>query len=340
MKKKTKKIWKTKDVYQLFKKPFLDIIYQAQKIHRSCFTPNEIQVSTLLSIKTGLCPEDCKYCSQSSRYKTNIKTEKLLDFEKIMKAAEKAKKSGSNRFCMGAAWRNPKDRDMPFLLKIIKKIKKMGMETCMTLGSINQNQAQQLSKAGLDFYNHNLDSSPRIYKKIITTRTYQDRLNTLQIIRDSGIKICSGGILGLGEKTIDRAELLTQLANLEKPPESIPINMLVKIPGTPMEDKKTIDSIEFIKTIAIARIMMPNSYIRLSAGREKMSKNMQVMCFIAGANSIFYGCKLLTTQNASEKDDINLFKKLGLHTKKTNTDDSFHELENQKEKKMYHNANI
>ncbi|CAL4320902.1 Biotin synthase [Buchnera aphidicola (Myzocallis carpini)] len=313
-----KKIWKLEEVNILFQKPFLDLMFEAQKIHRKYFNPNEIQISTLLSIKTGLCPEDCKYCAQSSRYKTNIKKEKLLDIAKVLKAAKKAKASGSNRFCMGAAWKNPQERDMPYLLNIVKEIKKMNMETCMTLGSVNKTQAIQLAKAGLDFYNHNLDTSPRLYKKIVTTRTYQDRLQTLDIIRDSGIKICSGGILGLGENNTDRAELLMQLANLKKIPESVPINMLVKIKGTPMEKNENIDNIDFIKTIAVARIMMPTSYIRLSAGRENMSQNMQTICFMAGVNSIFYGCKLLTTNNPNQSDDLRLFKKLGLQTKKIN----------------------
>ncbi|WP_428994164.1 biotin synthase BioB [Buchnera aphidicola] len=311
-----KKIWKIEEVNMLFEMPFLDLIFNAQTVHRKYFNPNEIQISTLLSIKTGLCPEDCKYCAQSSRYKTNVKNEKLLEISKVLDAAKKAKKSGSNRFCMGAAWKNPKERDMPYLIKIIKKIKDMGLETCMTLGSINQSQAERLFSAGLDFYNHNLDTSPRFYSKIITTRTYQERLDTLNIVRNSGIKVCSGGILGLGENLNDRAELLIQLSNLTKAPESIPMNMLVKIPGTPLERNQNIEDFDFIKTIAVTRIMMPKSYIRLSAGRENMSQNMQALCFIAGANSIFYGCKLLTTPNPTEEKDLKLFHKLGLYAKK------------------------
>ncbi|MCW5197232.1 biotin synthase BioB [Buchnera aphidicola] len=311
-----KKIWNIQEIKTLFKKPFLELIFEAQKIHRKHFNPSEIQISTLLSIKTGLCPEDCKYCAQSSRYKTNIKVEKLLKIDEIIEKAKQAKQSGSDRFCMGAAWKHPKERDMPYLIKIIQEVKKLGLETCMTLGSLNDSQAQQLYDAGLDFYNHNLDTSPKVYKKIITTRTYQDRLNTLNIIQKTGIKICSGGILGLGEKTHDRAELLMQLANLKKIPDSIPINMLVNIKGTPMENNKKINTFDFIKTIAVARIMMPQSYIRLSAGRENMSKNMQTMCFIAGVNSIFYGCKLLTTNNPKQKDDLQLFQQLGLYPKK------------------------
>ncbi|CAL4320950.1 biotin synthase BioB [Buchnera aphidicola] len=332
------KKWEVKKIHELFKQPFLNLMYQAQTVHRNHFDPHEIQISTLLSIKTGLCPEDCKYCAQSSRYKTNIKNEKLLDTEKVLKEAEKAKNLGSNRFCMGAAWKKPKDRDMPYLLNIIKKIKNMGMETCMTLGSINKNQAIQLADAGLDFYNHNLDTSPKMYKKIITTRKYQDRLDTLNIIRKSGIKVCSGGILGLGEKNIDRAELLAQLANLNPPPESIPINMLVKIKGTPMENNHVINTFDFIKTIAVTRIVIPKSYIRLSAGREAMNKNMQAMCFMAGANSIFYGCKLLTKNNNTEKEDIELFKMLDLYPKKHVINHDEKDIKIFNKNKKYYNA--
>ncbi|CAL4321023.1 Biotin synthase [Buchnera aphidicola (Symydobius americanus)] len=334
-----KKIWQKQEVDLLFKKPFLDLLFESQTIHRKYFNPNEIQISTLLSIKTGLCPEDCKYCSQSSRYKTDVQNEKLLDFNKVIEEAKKAKRNGSNRFCMGAAWKNPKQRDMPYLLKIIKQIKQLGMETCMTLGSLNKNQAEELASAGLDFYNHNLDTSPSFYKKIITTRTYQDRLDTIKIIRKSGIKVCSGGILGLGEKKNDIIELLIELANLKPSPESVPINMLIKIQGTPMEKNKKIDDFRFIKTIAVARIMMPKSYIRLSAGREKMSKKMQTMCFMAGANSIFYGCKLLTVNNSTESEDLKLFKKLGLHPKLTNLDpNKFKKSQTTKKNKLYYNA--
>lgn len=335
-----KKKWKRHEIQKLFQEPFLDVMFQAQKIHRKYFNPNEIQISTLLSIKTGLCPEDCKYCAQSSRYKTKIKNKPLLEISKVLDAAKQAKKTGSNRFCMGAAWKNPKERDMPYLIEIIKKIKNMGMETCMTLGSIDEHQAERLFKAGLDFYNHNLDTSPEFYKKIITTRTYQDRLNTLDIIRKSGIKICSGGILGLGEKVDDRIELLMQLSNLTKAPESIPMNMLVKIPGTPLEKNKIIEDFDFIKTIAVTRIIMPKSYIRLSAGRESMSKNMQTLCFMAGSNSIFYGCKLLTTRNPTKEEDIKLFKKLGLYAKKNIINyDNINNI-NITENKNYYNAAI
>lgn len=333
-----KKIWKIEEINKLFQKPFLDLIFKAQKIHRKNFTPNEIQISTLLSIKTGLCPEDCKYCAQSSRYKTNIKNEKLLEISKILDSAKQAKKSGSNRFCMGAAWKNPKERDMPYLIEIIKKIKKMGLETCMTLGSINQNQAERLYDAGLDFYNHNLDTSPNFYNKIVTTRTYQERLNTLDIVRNSGMKVCSGGILGLGENTHDRAELLLQLSNLTKYPESIPMNMLVKIKGTPLERNNNLEDFDFIRTIAVTRIMMPKSYIRLSAGRENMSQNMQALCFIAGANSIFYGCKLLTTSNPTEEEDLKLFQKLGLYAKQHIIKSKKNKIQEYKTETKYYNA--
>lgn len=308
--------WTLEKTQKLFKKPFFDLLYQAQKTHRRYFNHNSIQISTLLSIKTGLCPEDCKYCPQSARHSTNLKNEPLLNKKKILKAAKKAKKIGASRFCMGAAWKNPKEKDIPYLEKIIKKIKKLGLETCMTLGELTEIQAKKLKNAGLDFYNHNIDTSKNFYSKIISTRTYQSRLNTLKNVRNSGMKICSGGIIGLGEKIKDRIDFLMELSNLPKPPESVPINMLVKIPGTPLEKNKKVNEFDFIKIIAIARIMMPKSYIRLSAGREKMNLQTQAMCFMVGANSIFYGCKLLTTKNQSEKKDLKLFKKLNLKPEK------------------------
>ncbi|AAM67837.1 biotin synthase BioB [Buchnera aphidicola] len=307
-----KRKWNLEDTKKLFSKPFFDLIFEAQKKHREYFNPNRIQISTLLSIKTGACPEDCKYCPQSSRYKTGLKKEPLLEIEQILKAAKKAKSSGSTRFCMGAAWKNPKEKDMPYLEKIVKEVKKMGMETCMTLGTLNNSQAKKLAKAGLDFYNHNLDTSSNFYSSIITTRTYEERLSTLKKVRNSGMKICSGGIIGLGEKKQDRMELLMELSNLSIQPESVPINMLVKIPGTPMEKNENVDPFEFIRVIAATRIMMPKSYIRLSAGRENMSDETQAMCFMAGANSIFYGCKLLTSSNPKEEKDQKLFEKLDL----------------------------
>jgi len=309
-----KKRWTLEETEMLFKKPFFDLMFQAQKEHRKNFNPNTIQISTLLSIKTGSCPEDCKYCPQSARYKTGVKTEPLLDIETILNAAKKAKSSGSSRFCMGAAWKNPKEKDMPYLEKIIKEIKKLNMETCMTLGTLNNSQAKKLADAGLDYYNHNLDTSENFYSSIITTRTYQERMSTLNTVRNSGIKICSGGIMGLGEKVQDRIELLMELSNLSIQPESVPINMLVKIPGTPMEHNENIEPFDFIRVVAAARIMMPKSYIRLSAGRQKMNDQTQAMCFMAGANSIFYGCKLLTADNPEEKKDLKLLKKLNLYS--------------------------
>ncbi|AXN02268.1 Biotin synthase [Candidatus Purcelliella pentastirinorum] len=327
-------IWTIDKVKKLFNKSFLDLMYKAQKIHRKHFDPNIIQISMLLSIKTGLCPEDCKYCSQSSRYKTNTKINKLIDTKKILIAAKKAKKAGSQRFCMGAAWSNINDRDIPYLENIIKKIKKIGIETCMTLGGVNNKQAKKLAKAGLDFYNHNLDTSPKFYKKIITTRKYQDRIDTINNISNAGIKICSGGIIGLGESIEDRANLLIQLANLKKQPTSIPINMLVNIKGTPLEKNKIIDPFDFIRMIAVTRIMMQKSYVRLSAGREKMNEQTQAMCFMAGANSIFYGCKLLTTKNNSQKKDNKLFNKLGINKYKKQ---KIKKIE-KKTKTLYYNA--
>ncbi|WP_459563309.1 biotin synthase BioB [Candidatus Psyllophila symbiotica] len=314
-----KKIYWTIDKTQeLFDKPLLELIFLAHNVHRKNFKPNKVQISTLLSIKTGSCPEDCKYCPQSSRYKTGIETERLIKINKILEAANKAKKNGSSRFCMGAAWRNPKDKDMPYLKEIVKKIKNMGLETCMTLGSLNKNQAKILYDAGLDYYNHNIDTSPEYYKKIITTRSYQERLNTIQNVRTAGIKVCSGGIIGLGESINDRIGLLMQLANMKTPPESVPINMLVKVSGTPLENNKDINPFDFIRIVAIARVMMPNSYIRLSAGRENMNEQTQAMCFMAGANSIFYGCKLLTTPNPKEDKDLKLLNKLGIEIESKN----------------------
>ena len=269
-------------------------------------------MSTLLSIKTGACPEDCKYCPQSARYNTGLEKETLLEVEKVLQRAKEAKDAGSSRFCMGAAWRNPRDRDMPYIIRMIQEVKNLGMETCMTLGMLTEEQAKQLADAGLDYYNHNLDTSPEFYNAIITTRTYQDRLETLQHVRDAGMKICSGGIVGMGEQVQDRAGLLVQLANLPVQPESVPINMLVKVKGTPLENQEELDPFDFIRTIAVARILMPKSHVRLSAGREKMNDQMQALCFMAGANSIFYGCKLLTTPNADANEDMQLFARLGL----------------------------
>ncbi|APC10848.1 MULTISPECIES: biotin synthase BioB [Providencia] len=315
------KQWTIKQANELFSMPFFDLLFQAQQIHRQNFDPQQVQVSTLLSIKTGACPEDCKYCAQSARYKTGLETERLMEVQQVLESAKKAKQAGSTRFCMGAAWRNPKERDMPYLEMMVKEVKSLGMETCMTLGMIDNTQAQRLAEAGLDYYNHNLDTSPEYYGNIITTRTYQDRLDTLENVRDAGIKVCSGGILGLGEKVSDRAALLVQLANLPKPPESVPINMLMKVEGTPMADNEDVDAFDFIRTIAVARIMMPTSYVRLSAGREYMNEQTQALCFMAGANSVFYGCKLLTTPNPDENKDLALFNKLNINPERIETDE-------------------
>ena len=301
--------WTLSQVTELFEKPLLDLLFEAQQVHRQHFDPRQVQVSTLLSIKTGACPEDCKYCPQSSRYKTGLEAERLMEVEQVLESARKAKAAGSTRFCMGAAWKNPHERDMPYLEQMV--------QACMTLGTLSESQAQRLANAGLDYYNHNLDTSPEFYGNIITTRTYQERLDTLEKVRDAGIKVCSGGIVGLGETVKDRAGLLLQLANLPTPPESVPINMLVKVKGTPLADNDDVDAFDFIRTIAVARIMMPTSYVRLSAGREQMNEQTQAMCFMAGANSIFYGCKLLTTPNPEEDKDLQLFRKLGLNPQQT-----------------------
>ncbi|EOV0914349.1 biotin synthase [Vibrio parahaemolyticus] len=306
--------WTHAEVRDLMEKPFMDLLFEAQLVHRQYQQTNHVQVSTLLSIKTGACPEDCKYCPQSARYTTDIEKERLMEVERVLDAAQKAKNAGSTRFCMGAAWKNPKERDMPHLTDMIKGVKDMGLETCMTLGMLTPEQAKQLVNAGLDYYNHNLDTSPEFYGNIITTRTYQDRLDTLSHVRDAGMKICSGGIIGMGESANDRAGLLVELANLPTHPESVPINMLVKVKGTPLETVDDVEPFDFIRLIAIARIMMPQSAVRLSAGRENMNEQMQALCFMAGANSVFYGCKLLTTPNPSEDKDMMLFKKLGINS--------------------------
>lgn len=309
--------WTHAEVQELMNKPFMDLLFEAQLVHRKYQQHNHVQVSTLLSIKTGACPEDCKYCPQSARYKTDVESERLMEVERVLDAAKKAKDAGSTRFCMGAAWKNPKERDMPLLTDMIKGVKGMGLETCMTLGMLTPDQASHLAEAGLDYYNHNLDTSPEFYGNIITTRTYQDRLDTLSHVRDAGMKICSGGIIGMGESANDRAGLLMELANLPVQPESVPINMLVKVKGTPLEEVDDVDPFDFIRLIAIARIMMPESAVRLSAGRENMNEQMQALCFMAGANSIFYGCKLLTTPNPDEDTDLQLFKKLGINREET-----------------------
>jgi len=304
--------WTRAEVLALFNQPFNDLLFNAQVMHRRHFDPNQVQLSTLLSIKTGACPEDCKYCPQSARYDTGIEKEKLLQIEQVVEAAQAAKASGSSRFCMGAAWRSPHDRDIPAVTAMIREVKALGLETCMTLGMLSKDQADNLSDAGLDYYNHNLDTSKEFYGEVITTRTYQDRLNTLSNVRNTGMKVCAGGIVGMGEEQTDRAGLLIELANLPKHPESVPINMLVKVAGTPMAELDSLDPFEFIRTIAVARLMMPESYVRLSAGREDMNEQMQAMAFMAGANSIFYCEKLLTTPNPAANTDMQLFKRLGI----------------------------
>lgn len=304
--------WTTEDVTNLFALPLLELIYQAQVIHRQNFKPNEVELCTLLNIKTGACPENCAYCSQSGHYKTDLKKEKLLAVNEIVEKALLAKANGATRFCMGAAWRSPPAKDFPKILEIVKAIKALGLETCLTIGMLNKDQATDLKNAKLDYYNHNLDTSPDFYKKIITTHTYKDRLNTLEHVRCAGIYICCGGILGLGESVEDRIQLLIQLANLTKPPESVPINHLIPIKGTPLEDQQKIDNVDFIRTIAVARIMMPRSKLRLSGGRSEMSEEMQAICFMAGANSIHFGEKLLTTPNPGADKDLQMLNKLGL----------------------------
>ena len=326
--------WTLTQAQALFDKPFLELMFEAQQVHRQHFDPRQVQVSTLLSIKTGACPEDCKYCPQSARYKTGLESERLMEVDAVLESARKAKAAGSSRFCMGAAWKNPHERDMPYLQQMVQGVKAIGMETCMTLGTLDGDQAQRLAEAGLDFYNHNLDTSPEFYGNIITTRTYQERLDTLEKVRDAGIKVCSGGIVGLGETVTDRAGLLLQLANLPTPPESVPINMLVKVKGTPLADNDDVDAFDFIRTIAVARIMMPTSYVRLSAGREQMNEQTQAMCFMAGANSIFYGCKLLTTPNPEEDKDVQLFRKLGLNPQQTDVMNGDNEQQYQLEQQL------
>ena len=304
--------WQLEEVNKLFNTAFNDLIFQAQSIHRQFFDPNELQLSTLLNIKTGKCSEDCSYCSQSVRFDTELETEDLMQLDSVIAAANQAKENGATRFCMGAAWRKPKARDLPKLLDMVKSVKGLGLETCLTAGMLEAEQAQQLQQAGLDYYNHNLDTSEDYYKNIITTHTYQDRLDTLTNIRNANLKTCAGGIIGLGETETDRAKLLMTLANLETQPESVPINQLVPIKGTPLGETEKLDTFEIVRCIAVARIMMPKSYVRLSAGRSTMSDELQALCFLAGANSVFYGEELLTTDNPSTQDDQQLFQRLGI----------------------------
>lgn len=306
------KKWTSSEVGALFERPFNDLLWEAQQVHREHFSANEVQISTLLSIKTGGCPEDCKYCPQSSEFETDVKADKLMDTVAVIEEARRAKEAGAARFCMGAAWRSPKERDMPKLATMISEVKALGLETCMTLGMLTNAQAHTLKDAGLDYYNHNLDTSETYYGEIITTRTYQDRLDTLAHVRDAGMNVCCGGIVGMGESRTDRVEFIKTLANLDPHPESVPINLLVQVKGTPLHGKEALDSIEFVRTIAVARITMPSSHVRLSAGREQMDDAMQALCFLAGANSIFYGEKLLTTGNPQLQKDQELFARMGL----------------------------
>jgi biotin synthase len=304
--------WSRAEVSALFGLPFPDLMFQAQTVHRANFEPAEVQISTLLSIKTGGCPEDCAYCPQSAKYDTGVKAEKLMALDTVLAEARAAKASGASRFCMGAAWREPKQRDIDAVCAMVEGVKSLGLETCATLGMLTVDQARQLKTSGLDYYNHNLDTSPEFYDKIITTRVYRDRLETLDRVRDAGIHVCCGGIVGMGESRDDRVGMIVTLASLAEHPESVPINMLVRVAGTPLAEQQALDPLEFVRTIAVARITMPRSVVRLSAGREDMSEETQALCFLAGANSIFYGPKLLTTPNPGRDRDRNLMDKLGM----------------------------
>jgi len=304
--------WTLAAASKIFDLPFAELMFQAQTVHRQNFDPNAVQISTLLSIKTGSCPENCSYCPQSAHYNTGLQKSPLMNIEEVISAAKRAKQAGSTRFCMGAAWRGPRDKDLAAVCEMVSEVKKLGLETCVTLGLLKDKQAEMLEQAGLDFYNHNIDSSEEFYDKVITTRTFDDRLDTLAKVRKAGIKVCCGGILGMGETNDDRIKMLLTLANLEQSPESIPINKLIRIPGTPLANSAEVDPFDFIRTIALARIMMPESFLRLSAGREQMSDELQALCFMAGVNSIFYGEKLLTADNPEPQQDNRLFQRLGL----------------------------
>jgi biotin synthase len=305
--------WNVQRVAALFELPFNDLMYQAQCVHRRHFDPNAVQVSTLLSIKTGGCPENCGYCSQSAHHKTGVAREALMSRERVLAAATRARQAGATRFCMGAAWRGPSSKELAEVIELVKGVRELGMETCVTLGMLRPGQAEALKEAGLDYYNHNLDTSPDFYGSIVTTHTYQDRLDTLERVRTAGIKVCCGGIIGMGESRLQRAALIAELASLDPPPESVPINMLVPIGGTPLAQTERLDPLEFVRTIAVARIALPTSVVRLSAGRAQMPDSVQALCFLAGANSIFYGDRLLTTGNPSTDSDRALFDRLGLH---------------------------
>ena len=304
--------WTTDQTIGLFNLSFMDLIWKAQQVHREHFNANEIQRSALFSIKTGGCSEDCKYCSQSAHHATAVEREPLKPLDEVVAAAQQAKAKGASRFCMGAAWRNPKDKDLDAVIRMVESVKALGLETCLTLGMLKPGQAERLKEAGLDFYNHNLDTDADYYPKIVSTHTHSDRIQTIDQVRAAGIKICSGGIVGMGETRRHRAGLLTQFANMAKPPESVPINHLVAIPGSPLENAPRLDPFEFVRTIAVARILLPRSFVRLSAGRHEMSDELQALCFLAGANSVFYGDELLTTCNSSPDRDKALFERLGL----------------------------
>jgi biotin synthase len=304
--------WTLAEVEALFALPFMDLVFHAQRVHRANHAPNTVQTSTLLSIKTGACPEDCAYCPQSVHYDTGLERETLMEIAAVRESAQRARAAGATRFCMGAAYRSPKAKDIAVIAQMIREVRAAGMETCATLGMLTPEQARELKDAGLDYYNHNLDTSPEYYGEIITTRTYQDRLDTLEAVRDVGMKVCCGGIVGLGESSTDRASMLATLANLPEHPESVPINQLVRVAGTPLEGASEVDPFDFVRTIAVARLLMPRSHVRLSAGRQSMTDEMQALCFLAGANSIFYGEKLLTTGNPDVERDRQLFTRLGL----------------------------
>jgi biotin synthase len=304
--------WTLDEIKALFELPFNDLLFRAQSVHRANFDANAVQISTLLSIKTGACPEDCAYCPQSARYDTGLERERLLALEEVREAASNAKRNGASRFCMGAAWRNPTDKNLERVIEMIGVVKELGLESCVTLGMLTREQTRRLKEAGLDYYNHNLDTSPEYYREIITTRSYQDRLDTLENLRAEDINVCCGGIIGMGEDERDRAALLQQLANLPEHPQSVPINLLVQVENTPLYGTDELDPIEFVRTIAVARILMPASVVRLSAGRTQMNESTQALCFLAGANSIFYGETLLTTPNPDQNEDLALFERLGI----------------------------
>lgn len=304
--------WSANEIMALFETPLNDLIFQAQTAHREHFDANSVQLSTLLSVKTGACPEDCAYCPQSVRYDTGLEREELMPVAQVVDAARRAKAAGATRFCMGAAWRRPKQKDLNAVIEMVEAVKNLGMETCVTAGMLEQQQAEQLADAGLDYYNHNIDSSKRYYEEVISTRSYETRFDTLDAVRDAGLHVCCGGIVGMGEEPEDRVEFLRTLANLPEHPQSVPINKLIQVPGTPLYGVESMDELDFVRTIAVARILMPASYVRLSAGREEMNESTQAMCFLAGANSIFYGDQLLTTSNPQHEKDLALLDRLGI----------------------------